>query len=157
MIGIFWPQPNAGSVIEPKSSPLWLFLWPDQHQAHYIHSANNSNFTQSFQLLCRQRQWFFPVPAATSIWRSFVTMCAAVSFFLARFFLLSSSILSYRLVQKKPVRSLSHLNPLLNFAASHGLVTFWSIWFVLQYFSISAFTSTASLARFLIAAKLSCS
>jgi hypothetical protein len=46
-----------------------------------------------------------PCPCSTSIWRSFVTICSAASFFLAIFFLLSSSILSYRLVQKKPVRS----------------------------------------------------
>ena len=26
LIGVFWPQPNAGSVIEPKGSPLYSFL-----------------------------------------------------------------------------------------------------------------------------------
>ena len=44
-----------------------------------------------------------PWPCSTSIWPSFVTICFAASLFLAIFFLLSSSILSYRLVQKKPV------------------------------------------------------
>ncbi|MEO6608435.1 MAG: hypothetical protein ABIN69_08195 [Aestuariivirga sp.] len=46
-----------------------------------------------------------PCACSTSIWRSFVTICSAASLFLAIFFLLSSSILSHRLVQKKQVRS----------------------------------------------------
>ncbi|MDP1701653.1 MAG: hypothetical protein Q8L53_11950 [Aestuariivirga sp.] len=50
-----------------------------------------------------------PCPCSTSIWRSFVTICSAASLFRAICFLLSSSILSYRLVQKKPVRSIPFL------------------------------------------------
>ena len=46
-----------------------------------------------------------PWACNASIWRSFVTICSAASLFLAIFFLLSSSILSYRLLQKKQLRS----------------------------------------------------
>ena len=46
-----------------------------------------------------------PCACSTSIWRSFLTICSAASLFLAIFFLLSSSILSHRLVQKKMVMS----------------------------------------------------
>ena len=48
-----------------------------------------------------------PCACKTSIWRSFVTICSAANLFLAIFFLFSSSTLSHRLVQKKPVRSRS--------------------------------------------------
>ena len=44
-----------------------------------------------------------PEGCNTLIWQSFITICSAASLFLAIFFLLASSILSYRLVQKKPV------------------------------------------------------
>ena len=26
MIGIFWSQPDAGTVVEPKTGPIWLLL-----------------------------------------------------------------------------------------------------------------------------------
>jgi hypothetical protein len=48
-----------------------------------------------------------PCPCNTSIWLSFVTICSAESHFLPIFSLLPSSILSYSLVQKKPVKALS--------------------------------------------------
>ena len=47
----------------------------------------------------------FLFPCITSICRSFVTNCWAANFFLGIFFSSPGQILSFRLVQKKPVRS----------------------------------------------------
>ena len=68
-------------------------------------------------LLCRPASLqamaiVLPCPCSTSIWRSFVTICSAASLFLAIFFLLSSSILSHRLVQKKQARLIDELRKL---------------------------------------------
>ena len=80
-------------------------VWPGPPQGRHTLSASDSSFVLSVPASLQATAIVLPWACNTSIWRSFVTICSAFSLFLAIFLLLSSSILSHRQVQKKPVRS----------------------------------------------------